>query len=154
MTNHPTDLSTRVMNALWQSGRAMRMNVAPMLEQEYGVDFKHFVLLKHLEHGCCYPSQLSQDMSLTASHVSRILEELSEKGLIIRQLDPKDSRKIQISITPSGITLLLAIRQHLKDILVLALANFENHEAEVITQGLERLTEALGNVSSHHKEPL
>ena len=48
-TPDPSDHSARVMAAMWKAGQVMKNHVAPMLEREHGVEFKHFVVLERIE---------------------------------------------------------------------------------------------------------
>jgi len=155
-TPDPSDHSARVMAAMWKAGQVMKNHVAPMLEREHGVEFKHFVVLERIEGGAIYPRQLALSMMIAPSHISRMLEELSQLELISRSLDPVDSRRTRLLITEKGQGVLEGTRATMSGIVGRALAGLERGEVETFTHGLERLLEAMMHVEvpklTHSKE--
>ena len=150
-TPDPSDHSARIMAAMWKAGQVMKNHVAPMLEREHGVEFKHFVVLERIatytsEGEAIYPRQLALSMMIAPSHISRMLEELSTLGLITRSLDPVDSRRTRLLITEKGQGVLEATRATMSGIVGRALEGLEQGEAETFTHGLERLLEAMMHV--------
>jgi len=145
-TPDPSNHSARVMAAMWKAGQVMKNHVAPMLEREHGVEFKHFVVLERIEGGAIYPRQLALSMMIAPSHISRMLEELSGFELISRSLDPVDSRRTRLVITEKGGQVLEATRATMSAIVGRALEGLEPGEADTFTHGLERLLEAMMHV--------
>lgn len=125
----------------------MKSRVAPMLEREHGIHFRHFVILGHIHSGVKYPKQLADLMFTLPSMVSRILEELQSKAFISRSLDPEDSRRIRLEITPDGTKVLLATRQTMQQITEGALAHLG--DLEEFTDTLERLVLALEQIDQN-----
>ena len=58
---------------------------------------------------------LSQRMRLSVSRVSRIIDKLVNKGYLLRHIDSKDRRAINIYLSPKGIRCRKSIEE-LKDI--------------------------------------
>jgi len=48
------------------------------------------------------PGEISQKMNVTSARIANALNSLEEKGLITRQIDKKDRRKILVNITKKG----------------------------------------------------
>lgn len=48
------------------------------------------------------PSEISDEMKISSARVATILNNLERKGLIKREIDPVDRRRILVSLTPSG----------------------------------------------------
>jgi len=48
------------------------------------------------------PGEISGEMGVSSARVAAALNSLESKGLITRRIDPRDRRKILVSITPDG----------------------------------------------------
>ncbi|MBB6098324.1 DNA-binding MarR family transcriptional regulator [Deinobacterium chartae] len=137
------DLIQRLMHAMWSAGQAMKRDVAPLLAREHGMEFKHYVLLDRVASGALYPRELSTCLALPPSHISRVLDELSGHGLLRRSLDPHDSRRVRLEITPQGHALLEATRATMTQVVEQGLAAFSLEEVRTVTSALERIAAAM-----------
>ncbi len=62
-----------------------------------------FVLLHLLEKNTCIlPSEISEEMNISSARVTTILNSLENKGLITREIDKNDRRKIIVNLTNKG----------------------------------------------------
>ena len=50
-----------------------------------------------------HPSELAEKLSLVPGRMTDILNTLEKKGMIRREKDPEDSRRVLVMITPKGI---------------------------------------------------
>lgn len=61
---------------------------------------------KALQFIACHPGQTQQDLvdhsRRDKAQVARLLKELEERGLILRQPDPKDRRVLRLNLTAAG----------------------------------------------------
>ena len=65
-----------------------------------------FALLYILTRGgIVLPSEISNEMNISSARVAAILNNLENKGLIKRNIDKRDRRKILVSLTQEGIAL-------------------------------------------------
>jgi DNA-binding MarR family transcriptional regulator len=48
------------------------------------------------------PSVLAERMGVTAGNITQIITPLESSGLVARQTDPGDRRKVSVSLTPKG----------------------------------------------------
>lgn len=60
------------------------------------------LLLEFVGRGYRQPKVLAQRLGVVAPAVSTIIAELSERGLLTRQGDPDDGRRVQLSLTEAG----------------------------------------------------
>lgn len=74
------------------------------------------------EAGPLDPTRIAEQACLLLPSLTRILQKLDEKGLILREADETDRRKQVISVTPAGIRLIdenlarsIAITDHLRN---------------------------------------
>jgi len=66
-----------------------------------------FSVLNHLERlGPCSQNELAQAIAQHPTGLSRLLEELDADGLVTRQRDPADRRRVRVDATRRGRALL------------------------------------------------
>ncbi|NLU49835.1 MAG: MarR family transcriptional regulator [Syntrophomonadaceae bacterium] len=69
----------------------------------YGVTPGQYAVLKCLwEENGQTAKQLATRLSLDGSTMTGILDRMEQKGLIVKQPDPKDRRALQVVLTPVG----------------------------------------------------
>ena len=95
----PAAFFLRTMQRLHQG---LLRQVAPVLEQEHGLDFRLYSILRLIDTGVVHPGAISKMTYLPNSVVTRHIDQLAEKGLLERSLDPDDSRRIKLTLTPDG----------------------------------------------------
>ncbi|WP_054741688.1 MarR family winged helix-turn-helix transcriptional regulator [Cellulosilyticum ruminicola] len=61
-------------------------------------------LLLTLAHrgGYALPGELAKDINVSTARIAAILKSIEKKGLIKREIDANDRRKILVTITPAG----------------------------------------------------
>ncbi len=59
-------------------------------------------ILKCLERGCLHPSDVSSALSVKKNTLSELLDRMVRDGLVRRDVDPDDRRKIALHITEAG----------------------------------------------------
>lgn len=79
--------------------------LAPLTEMARGES----LALRYLaDCGPACPTQLSRAMHVSTARIAALVRHLESKGLVLRAREPKDERKIRISLTPAGRALLQA----------------------------------------------
>jgi DNA-binding MarR family transcriptional regulator len=76
--------------------------LAPILEEQHGIDFRLYFIIRHIEGGAVHPGAISKAIHLPNSVITRHLDQLVEKGLLERSLDAEDSRRIKLTLTKEG----------------------------------------------------
>jgi len=95
--------STREKTAelLWDLLRSVRRIAHPVKKGE--VTIQQFILLKSLGwHGAQKVGELAARVRLTQSSVSIAVKRLEKEGLIARQRDAADERRVSLALTPAG----------------------------------------------------
>ncbi|WP_407543669.1 MarR family winged helix-turn-helix transcriptional regulator (plasmid) [Deinococcus radiomollis] len=128
-----------LMSAWWDATQAMKRHVAPMLEREHGLEFKDFAALSAIESGSNYPGLMCGRLGMTPSAVSRVIDDLVKGGLIVRRLDEHDSRRVQLTLTPSGVQVLSATRQTMHSVLASGLQGRPEAQLQAFVQTLRQL---------------
>lgn len=62
-----------------------------------------FVLLyAKMQGGSVLPSEFSTEMNISSARIAAVLNSLENKGLITRQIDPDDRRRVLVDLTQEG----------------------------------------------------
>lgn len=80
--------------------------VAPALRDAYDLEIPEVLLLEYIGQSDLSPSEIAEAMKLPAHAISRKLDGLEKRGLIVRSLDPNDARRRVLELTPAGEALL------------------------------------------------
>lgn len=72
-------------------------------ELEFNVTVDQWLVLKHLyENECTKQNELADLLSKDNPTLTRIIDLLSEKGLVIRKIHPTDRRSFHVTLTEEG----------------------------------------------------
>ncbi|GGD38036.1 MarR family winged helix-turn-helix transcriptional regulator [Aureimonas glaciei] len=95
-------------------------------------------------------SELAMELDVRPSTVSKMVDRLAERGLVIRLPDPKDSRKTLLRITAEGVRTQATIRTLWAEI-GRRLAPKQHDEAAVMMTQIKRLNEAVHALLLRHR---
>lgn len=153
MNAQPAESPVRLAAETWES--LFRAQVAVMRRLQSGPAFKSLAVneydvlftLSRCPSGWLRLNELNDNVLLSQSSLSRLVERLEKRGLVERMPAPQDGRGVLLKLTDAGRDLQKQIgREHVRDISALltpALTASEQRE-------LLRLTEKLrGSVSGH-----
>jgi DNA-binding MarR family transcriptional regulator len=153
MNAQPAESPVRLAAETWES--LFRAQVAVMRRLQSGPAFKALAIneydvlftLSRCPSGWLRLNELNDNVLLSQSSLSRLVERLERRGLVERMPAPQDGRGVLLKLTDAGRDLQKQIgREHVRDISALltpALTASEQRE-------LLRLTEKLrGSVSGH-----
>lgn len=106
----------------------------------YGVTPGQYAVLKCLWDGDGKTAkQLADMLYLDGSTMTGILDRIESKGLIKKQVDPKDRRAIRVTLTSSGRDLEEPLTRVIDEANKTALANLANPESETLKVLLQKL---------------
>ena len=80
--------------------------LSPILESRQGIDLRLYYILHCIHNGAVHPGAIAQEMRLPNSLVTKHLDQLAEKKLLERSIDPHDSRRIRVSLTDQGLAIM------------------------------------------------
>lgn len=84
-------------------GRVARRLRKLYVEAEQGVSFLELAVLQRLERtGPSAPGSLAGEEGVTAAAVAASLTQLEHQGLVRRERDPDDRRRVTVTITSAG----------------------------------------------------
>lgn len=76
--------------------------VDAVLEARHGLETRLYTVLRLIDDGLLYPSQIADAMHMPRSVITRALHALADKRCIIRALDSDDTRRTRLALTDHG----------------------------------------------------
>ncbi len=104
----------------------------------------------HCHKGDVLPSEISNEMEVSSARVAAALNSLENKGLITRQIDPSDRRKILVRLTAKGREV---AERHYREVIA-DTANLLQQLGEQDAKEYVRLVGRLGEIALPQKELL
>ncbi len=89
-------------------------------------------------------NELSSAMGVDNSTMTRMVDQLVEKGLVLRKADEKDRRLVQIGLTPAGQKLYKELAAALDKFYQDSLDQIPAKERTVIIESMVKVNEAMG----------
>lgn len=96
-------------------------------------------------HHDCKLTDIATECDVENATVSKIIDNLESKGMLIRKLNPKNKRAYQIRLTQQGEEALDKWEKHCLDVEKISLEGFSEEEKEQFYQYLARMYTNLTN---------
>jgi DNA-binding MarR family transcriptional regulator len=100
-------------------------------------------LLKLPSKGTMMMNELSNAAEVDTSTMTRMVDQLLEKGLVLRYTDEKDRRLVRVGLTPQGKKMQQELADALTNYHMDSLEDITESEREIMIQVLERLKNAV-----------
>jgi DNA-binding MarR family transcriptional regulator len=134
---------TSVVDSLRSIIRTLRV-AARESEQKLGISGAQLYILQELQDSPGQSvNQLAERTSTHQSSVSTVVAKLVERGLVSRSAARGDARRLSLSLSPAGRTLLKRSPKAEQGRLVAALRNMPPGELDGLAHGLAELTSIL-----------
>jgi DNA-binding MarR family transcriptional regulator len=115
----------------------------PMLE-ERGFSFIQYVILSWLRDGIAVnPKDICIQYRHDSGALTRVIDQLAERGLLERVRRDRDRRKVELQLTPAGLAAINGVIPHVVEKLNLALADFSGAEFAEFFRLLTKLNTTL-----------
>lgn len=118
-------------------------------EKELGLSAAQIFVMKKLKQE---PGLSINDLALrTTTHqssVSVVVKKLEEQGLVSRTVSPEDSRKVVVSLTPSGQVKLGEIPRTVQEDMIDALQKMSPEKTEALAQIMKEFVSSAGIIES------
>jgi DNA-binding MarR family transcriptional regulator len=133
----------RVLKALRRIIRAVDIH-SRKLNNDFHITAPQMICLYSLvKDGEMTQSELSKKVSMGMSTVNGVIDRLEKKGLVIRQRDTQDRRKVFLAVTESGKEITKSAPSLLQERFSGALRNLPELEQAAIALSLERVVELM-----------
>ena len=115
----------------------------PVIEQR-GFSFIQYVVLTSLRDGIAVnPKAICVQYRHDSGALTRVIDQLAERGLLERVRRDRDRRKVELQLTPAGREAIEGIIPLVVDKLNLALADFSSEEVQELLRLLIKLNTTL-----------
>jgi DNA-binding MarR family transcriptional regulator len=101
---------------------------------------KSLILIAH--EGSTNTKTLAEELGVTPSNVTGIVDRLVKQGLVSRQENPEDRRMLQIRVTDKGEAILASLREETISSMSEVLAHMSKEELSSLARGLSSLVRA------------
>ncbi|MCL1633230.1 MarR family transcriptional regulator [Luteimonas sp. SX5] len=128
--------------------RQVRDNLWARMEDElakagHDLTFSQYVTIKKLADGIASVTDLARAAELNPGAMTRLLDKLEAKGLIVRVDDPADRRALHIHLTDAGAVIWRDINECGMRVRERAMSGMNDAEREQLTLLLERVRDNL-----------
>ena len=128
-------------------------NLEPVIEAR-GFTFIQYVILSSLRDGIAVnPKDICLQFRHDSGALTRVIDQLAERGLLERVRRDRDRRKVELQLTPAGRETIEGLIPLVVDKLNLALAEFSVAEVHELRRLLVKLNTRLQSTVSPEKTP-
>jgi DNA-binding MarR family transcriptional regulator len=129
---------------LTKRAHALMLDVMEPLLEERGFSFVQYVILSWLRDGIAVnPREICVQYRHDSGALTRVIDQLAERGLLERVRRDRDRRKVELQLTPAGREAIEGIIPLVVDKLNLALADFSSEEVQELLRLLIKLNTTL-----------
>jgi DNA-binding MarR family transcriptional regulator len=107
-----------------------------------------YTLLAFPEQDGLTMNALSDQMRLSNSTMTRMIDQLVQKGFVLRRPDDEDRRVVRVELTDQGREIRSTLEQSLRDLFSLVLNEIDEAERPLILHALEQVTRSVVSVLS------
>ncbi len=105
-----------------------------------------YSLLSMPEKGYLSMNDLSKSLDLANSTMTRMVDQLAQKGLVRRKADAEDRRIVLVGLTEQGRVARATLEKEFQDFFGQVAAGFPEEERHIMLRALERVTVLLQEV--------
>jgi len=139
----PSRFDDSILRSLRRITRAIDLH-SRNLANSHKLTGPQLVCLRHLaRHATTTPSKLARSVSLSQATITGILDRLEKRGLITRDRDKKDRRRVNLALTGKGRDLLIDAPMPLHQSFAKRLAELPEVEQERIDSVLREIVEMM-----------
>jgi DNA-binding MarR family transcriptional regulator len=129
---------------LLKRAHSMMLDVIEPVLEERGFTFIQYVILSWLRDGIAVnPKDICFQFRHNSGALTRVIDQLAERGFLERVRRDRDRRKVELQLTPAGREAVERLIPLVIDKLNLALADFSSAEVQEFQRLLVKLSTAL-----------
>lgn len=130
------------MHNFWKLRQVLVEHVSPVLRELHGLEPPEVFLLEYIGKSDLSPSEIAAQMRLPAHAISRRLDVLEKRLLIVRSLDASDARRRVLTLTPAGEAVLKEAAVTLEGQVADLLGVLEPGSLDAMLKAMEQLVQA------------
>ena len=129
---------------LMKRAHSLMMDTMEPLFEEHGFSFVQYVILSWLRDGIAVnPKDICIQYRHDSGALTRVIDQLAERGLLERVRRDRDRRKVELQLTPAGRDAIESLIPLVVDKLNLALTDFSETEVQEFLRLLIKLNTSL-----------
>ncbi len=129
---------------LMKRAHSLMMDTMEPLFAEHGFSFVQYVILSWLRDGIAVnPKDICAQYRHDSGALTRVIDNLAERGLLERVRRDRDRRKVELQLTPAGRDAIESLIPLVVDKLNLALTDFSETEVQELLRLLIKLNTSL-----------
>jgi DNA-binding MarR family transcriptional regulator len=129
---------------LVKRAHSLMLDVMEPLLEERGFSFVQYVILAWLRDGIAVnPKDICAQYRHDSGAMTRVIDQLAERGLLERMRRDRDRRKVELQLTPAGREAIEGLIPLVVEKLNLALADFSSEEVQELLRLLIKLNTTL-----------
>ena len=129
---------------LVKRANSLMMDVMEPVLEERGFSFIQYVILSWLRDGIAVnPKDICFQFRHNSGALTRVIDQLAERGLLERMRRNRDRRKVELQLTPAGLEAVEGLIPLVVQKLNLALAEFSSAEVQELQRLLIKLNTTL-----------
>jgi DNA-binding MarR family transcriptional regulator len=132
---------------LIKRAHSLMLDVLEPLLEERGFSFIQYVILSWIRDGIAVnPKDICFQFRHNSGALTRVIDQLAERGLLERVRRNRDRRKVELELTPAGRATIEGLVPPIVEKLNLALSDFSRAEVEEFMRLLVKLSTTLQSV--------
>jgi DNA-binding MarR family transcriptional regulator len=135
----PNEAARKILDTLPRSVAKIRKSVA-RVGGELGLTVTEIRVLRQVGRGITTATALANHHSISVPAMSRVIEGLLEKKLLLRRVEAKDRRKLQLTLSREGQRIDAKAVEAIQSKITCRLENLKTSELVVLGQALELIT--------------
>ena len=144
-----TETETREQQALmgvWHVGQLLKIQARRFFREYLSseMQFNIMLLLKHADHPM-NQQELSEKLLVDKSNLTGVAGRMEAAGLLIRRVDPLDSRAYQLELTSRGRKILEHVEMPYRAEVKKVMADFSPAELSMLIRFMERMRKTLNS---------
>ncbi len=142
MVNKPLENVLETLAQMPKLHRGLQKNIfKKVLESlEEGISRHHLEILKLLyEEGTLHVAEIADLLLISKSQMTRLIDELIDRGMVERQQDMQDRRKSNILLTPKGAAIVEKVRAHIQGNIKAWLSSLTDQELGQLSNSLKQI---------------
>jgi DNA-binding MarR family transcriptional regulator len=129
---------------LMKRAHSLMLDVMEPLMEAHGFSFVQYVIMSFLRDGIAVnPKDICAQYRHDSGALTRVIDQLAERGLLERVRRDRDRRKVELQLTPAGRVAIEGLIPLVVDKLNLALGDFTAVEAQELLRLLIKLNTSL-----------
>lgn len=150
----PTYRTQNSIGYLVKRAHSLMLDVMEPLLEQRGFSFVQYVILSWLRDGIAVnPKELCAQYRHDSGAMTRVIDQLAERGLLERVRRDRDRRKVELQLTPAGREAIENLVPLVVEKLNLALADFSSEEVQEFLRLLIKLNTTLQSGNQHRAAP-